>query len=185
MQDRKDNQIASYALLDGRLGLYVGDITEHATDAIVNAANSSLLGGGGVDGAIHQTRACQKIRETTHPNGLPTGEVVITTGGCLPARYVIHTVGPFYGRHNGREAELLAACYRNALTLARQHTLSKVAFPMISTGVYGYPLTEAAQVVFKTLESCLSEDDFFKEVRLVFYRDAVLREFLAAVRTVG
>src|ERR1043165_8245137 len=113
-----------------RIELVQGDITTQAADAIVNAANSSLLGGGGVDGAIHHAggpeilREYQQIRKTTYPHGLPTGQAVITTGGNLPATYVIHTVGPIYGRQPERDAELLAACYQNSLRLARQHDVS-------------------------------------------------------------
>src|SRR4051794_2030752 len=131
--------------LDGRLVVKVGDITAEAVDAIVNAANSSLLGGSGVDGAIHSKGgpeildACREIRQTEYPDGLPTGEAVITTGGRLPARHVIHTVGPIYGQNAGRDAELLAACYQNSLSLASRHRLATVSFPAISTGVYGYP----------------------------------------------
>lgn len=172
-------------LIDGRLGLYVGDLTEQAADAIVNAANSSLLGGGGVDGAIHRrggpalTEACRHLRQTSHPQGLPTGEAVLTIGGNLPAPWVIHTVGPIYGHHHGREAELLAACYRNALLLARARGLKTIAFPAISTGVYGYPPAEAAAVVGRTLRDFLAEDQDLKEVRLVFFRDTDLQIFLA------
>src|SRR5919106_4576825 len=122
------------SFLEGRVVVLTGDITTQNVTAIVNAANSTLLGGGGVDGAIHQAggpqilQECEEIRKTTHPNGLPTGEAVITTGGNLPARYVIHTVGPIYGRNPGREAELLAACYQNSLLLARKHPISSIAF---------------------------------------------------------
>lgn len=152
-----------------------GDITEEAVDAIVNAANPTLLGGGGVDGAIHAKggptirEECEKIRATTHPDGLPTGEAVITTAGNLAARYVIHTVGPVYGDHNGQEAELLAACYRNSVKLAVEHGLKSIAFPAISTGAYGYPKEEAAMVVLATVSQLLSEYDI--EIRIVTYAD--------------
>ena len=166
--------------LDGRVRIVVGDITQQDTDAIVNAANASLLGGGGVDGAIHRAGGpeilaeCREIRRTRFPNGLPTGEAVITTGGKLPALYVIHTVGPIYGEHGGKEAELLANCYHNSLALAVEKNLSSVAFPAISTGVFGYPRDEAAKVSSKTIENFLSTDHQLKEVRLVFFqaRDA-------------
>ncbi|HEX4900136.1 MAG TPA: O-acetyl-ADP-ribose deacetylase, partial [Pyrinomonadaceae bacterium] len=140
----------AFEFLDGRLVVIIGDITQQQVEAIVNAANSSLLGGGGVDGAIHRVGGpeilaeCRDIRRTSHPQGLPTGEAVITTAGRLPAKHVIHTVGPIYGSHNGTEAALLAACYENSLTLAASHSLSSVAFPSISTGAYGYPKPEAA-----------------------------------------
>lgn len=161
--------------LDGRVRLHVGDLTEQAVDAIVNAANSSLLGGGGVDGAIHRRggqailQACQHIRKHQWPDGLPTGEAVLTIGGQLPARYVIHTIGPIYGRHAGNEAALLANCYRNALALAARHGLRTLAFPAISTGVYGYPPSEAAAVVSRTLNETVPQHPDIDEVRLVFF----------------
>ncbi len=150
-----------------------GDITEESVDAIVNAANSTLLGGGGVDGAIHRKggpaiiEECERIRATSYPKGLPTGEAVITTAGDLPAKHVIHTVGPIYGSHIGREPELLAACYRNSVELAVQHSLTSIAFPSISTGAYGYPKHEAARVVYPTVKELLEEHDI--EIRLVFF----------------
>src|SRR5260370_13356627 len=138
--------------LDGRVQVVVGDITKKDVEAIVNAAKSSLLGGGGVDGAVHRAggpkilEESREIRRTRFPEGLPTGEAVITTGGKLPALYVIHTVGPVYGNHRGKEAELLANCYHNSLTLAGERNLPSIAFPAISTGIFGYPLTDAAEV---------------------------------------
>jgi O-acetyl-ADP-ribose deacetylase (regulator of RNase III) len=166
--------------LEVRVSVVVGDITKQDVEAIVNAANSSLLGGGGVDGAIHRAGGpeilaeCREIRRTRFPEGLPTGEAVITTGGKLAALYVIHTVGPIYGEHGGREAELLANCYHNSLTLAVEKNLTSIAFPAISTGVFGYPLAEAAEVSSKTIENFLTTDMQLKEVRLVFFqaRDA-------------
>src|SRR5687768_4726735 len=126
-------QALERSFLDGRVVVMVGDITQQAVRAIVNAANSSLLGGAGVDGAIH-TRGgpqilaeCREIRKTIYPQGLPTGRAVLTTAGALPADYVIHTVGPVYGENKGRDAELLAACYENSLLLAREHSLTSVA----------------------------------------------------------
>ncbi|HEY3103213.1 MAG TPA: O-acetyl-ADP-ribose deacetylase [Pyrinomonadaceae bacterium] len=168
------------SFLNNRVTVVVGDITKQDTDAIVNAANASLLGGGGVDGAIHRAggpeivNECREIRRTRFPEGLPTGEAVITTGGNLPALYVIHTVGPIYGEHGGKDAELLANCYHNSLTLAVEKNLTSVAFPAISTGVFGYPQDEAARVSSKTIENFLSTDHQLKEVRLVFFqqRDA-------------
>lgn len=162
----------------------VGDITKQDVDAIINAANSSLLGGGGVDGAIHRAggpeilEACREIRRTRFPEGLPTGEAVITTAGKMPALYVIHTVGPIYGEHRGQEAELLANCYHNSLTLAVEKNLSSIVFPAISTGVYGYPLEEAAVVSSKTIENFLSTDRQLKEVRLVFFQPRDVEAFL-------
>ena len=156
----------------------VGDITREEVDAIVNAANSSLIGGGGVDGAIHRAggpailEACRRIRATTYPDGLPTGEAVITTGGNLPARFVIHTVGPIYGNHGGQEAPLLAACYENSVALAARHDLTTLAFPAISTGVYGYPKEDAVRVSFEALERALATHASIREVRLVYFSDA-------------
>ena len=161
----------------GRIIVKVGDITREAVDAIVNAANSGLLGGGGVDGAIHRAggpeilAACRKIRESEYPNGLPTGKAVITTGGRLPARYVIHTVGPIYGQHGGEEARLLGACYENSIALAAAHSLETIAFPAISTGVYGYPKDEAARVSLAAIELALAAHAGIKEVRLVFFSE--------------
>jgi O-acetyl-ADP-ribose deacetylase (regulator of RNase III) len=158
-----------------RILVKVGDITREEVDAIVNAANSSLLGGGGVDGAIHRAggpailEACRRIRATTHPKGLPTGEAVITPGGLLAARFVIHTVGPVYGEHGGSEPKLLAACYRNSIALAAGHELATIAFPAISTGVYGYPKDEAARVSLEAITEALEQHDRIEEVRLVFF----------------
>jgi len=172
------------SFLDGRVQVVVGDITKQDVDAIVNAANSSLLGGGGVDGAIHRAggpeilEECREIRRTRFPEGLPTGEAVITTGGRLPALYVIHTVGPVYGEHRGKEAELLANCYHNSLTLAVEKNLTSIAFPAISTGIYGYPLDEAAAVSSQTIENFLATDRQLKEVRLVFFQARDAQVFL-------
>jgi O-acetyl-ADP-ribose deacetylase len=172
--------VSNDSFFNGRVLVLVGDITRQDVDAIVNAANSTLLGGGGVDGAIHHAggpailNECRRIRETDYPNGLPTGETVITTGGNLRARYVIHTVGPIYGREPERQAELLAACYQNSLLLARRHQLSSVAFPSISTGAFGYPKIEAAKVASTAIKNFLFADDQIRQVRLVFFlqRDA-------------
>jgi len=177
------NSESKTEFLEGRVRVIVGDITTQDVDAIVNAANSSLLGGGGVDGAIHRAggpeilEECREIRRTRFPQGLPTGEAVITTGGKLPTLYVIHTVGPVYGEHRGKEAELLANCYHNSLTLAVEKNLTSIAFPAISTGVYGYPLEEAAEVSSKTIENFLSTDRQLKEVRLVFFQDRDAKVF--------
>jgi O-acetyl-ADP-ribose deacetylase (regulator of RNase III) len=161
--------------LKGRVHVLQGDITAQQVDAVVNAANWTLLGGGGVDGAIHEEGGpailaeCREIRRMRYPDGLPTGEAVITTGGDLPARYVIHTVGPIKGRDPENEAAKLAACYRNSLALAVAHRLRSVAFPAISTGVYGYPREEAAAIASTTIAEFLAGDDSLSEVRLVFY----------------
>jgi O-acetyl-ADP-ribose deacetylase len=174
--------------LKGRVVVLIGDITHQNVDAIVNAANSTLLGGGGVDGAIHDAggpqilKECEEIRKTTYPTGLPTGEAVITTAGNLPAQYVIHTVGPIYGRDKGRESELLTACYQNSLLLASRHLLSSIAFPSISTGAYGYPLPEAAAVSSEAIKESLAENDIIQQVRLVFFNQRDARVFLVNQR---
>jgi O-acetyl-ADP-ribose deacetylase (regulator of RNase III) len=171
--------------LGGRVAVAVGDITRQEVDALVNAANSMLLGGGGVDGAIHDAggplilEECREIRRTRYPEGLPTGEAVITTAGNLSARHVIHTVGPIYGRHQGREADLLAACYLNSLQLATKHSLASIAFPAISTGVFGYPGSEAAAVSSQAVAQFLSSDESLAEVRLIFFRSDDANTFLA------
>jgi O-acetyl-ADP-ribose deacetylase len=168
----------------GRVMVAVGDITSHDVDVIVNAANSSLLGGGGVDGAIHRAggpailEACRELRRTEYPHGLPTGEAVITTAGNLPAQCVIHTVGPVYGQHDGREPELLAACYRRSLELAARQSLTSIAFPAISTGVFGYPSAEAAAVSSKAILDFLTADETVTEVRLVFFTPDAADTFL-------
>jgi len=158
-----------------KIRIIQGDITEQETDAIVNAANSSLMGGGGVDGAIHRKggpkilEECKRIRETEWPDGLPTGKAVITTGGNLKAKYVIHTVGPVWrgGRHG--EPELLAEAYRNSLKLAVSRGLKTIAFPAISTGAYGYPMDKAAEVALKTVKEFLEGEDKLEEVVFVLF----------------
>lgn len=172
------------SFLEGTVLAVSGDITRQDVDAVVNAANSSLLGGGGVDGAIHRAggpdilAACQELRRTLWPSGLPTGEAVITPGGQLPARFVIHTVGPVYGSHSGNEAALLASCYRRSLFLADEHGLGSIAFPAISTGIYGYPRPEAARVASLAIASALAELPRIREVRLVFFSPGDLAVFL-------
>ena len=158
-----------------RIVIKVGDITREDVDAIVNAANSRLIGGGGVDGAIHRAGGpailaeCRRIRQAQYPDGLPTGEAVITTGGNLKARYVIHTVGPVYGQHDGKEARLLANCYANSIALAAKHGLATIAFPAISTGVYGYPKEEAKRVSTEAVTGALEMHPSIVEVRLVYF----------------
>ena len=139
-----------------------GDITRERTDAIVNAANSSLLGGGGVDGAIHRAAgpellaACRRLRETTLPDGLPAGRAVATTAGNLPARWVIHTVGPVHSVREDR-SETLASCYRESLREAARIGAASVAFPAISAGVYGWPMDDAARIAVQTIRNSAAE----------------------------
>ena len=173
------------------LRLVQGDLTEQATDAIVNAANSTLLGGGGVDGAIHRRGgtaildACKRMRSTTHPDGLPTGEAVTTTAGRLAARRVVHTVGPVWRGGHAQEAALLANAYRNSLRAAAGEGLRTIAFPSISTGAYGYPIERAARVALHTIiEELRAHPERFDEVRLVLFsqRDfAIYRDALQQI----
>lgn len=170
--------------LDGRVVVRAGDITKEDSEAIVNAANSSLMGGGGVDGAIHRAGGaeilteCKEIRRTRYPDGLPTGESVMTAAGKMTAKHVIHTVGPVYGRGGIEKAEQLASCYLNSLKLAVEQGLKTVAFPAISTGVYGYPLDEAAKVSSQAIEEFLRTDSTIDEVRLVFFSRGDAEVFL-------
>lgn len=170
--------------LGGRVAIGVGDITREAVDAVVNAANGSLMGGGGVDGAIHRAggpeilEACKAVRAERYPEGLPTGEAVITTAGRMTARYVIHTVGPVYHGGNSGEAGKLGDCYRNALRIAGEGELATVAFPAISTGVYGYPADEAAAVSSQAIEQALDANPSIRQVRLVFFQEGDAAAFL-------
>jgi len=170
--------------LGNRVIVQVGDITQQCVDAIVNAANGTLMGGGGVDGAIHRAggpeilAACKEIRRTQYPDGLPTGQAVITTGGRLPARHIIHTVGPVYGRAGADSAKLLAACYTNSLRLAVAHDLKTIAFPAISTGVYGYPMKEAAAVSSEAIDQFLRGQASMRQVNLIFFAENDAQIFL-------
>lgn len=162
-----------------RLVILQGDLIEQEADAIVNAANSTLLGGGGVDGAIHRgggpeiLAECKELRRTRYPNGLPTGQAVATTAGTLAARWVIHTVGPLYSASEDRSA-LLASCHVGSLRVADELGARTVAFPAISTGVYGYPLELAAPVA---LRSVLEADTRVEEVRFVLFDRTALEAF--------
>ena len=174
----------SRSFVNGRVTVKVGDITREQVDAVVNAANSTLMGGGGVDGAIHRAggpeilKECKEVRRTRYPDGLPTGQGVITTAGKMAAKHVIHTVGPVYGRGGQDKAELLASCYRNSLALAAEKGLKTIAFPAISTGIYGYPLAEAARVSSRAIEQFLAADASIEEVRLVFFAQSAAAAFL-------
>lgn len=151
------------------LELVEGDITHQETEAIVNAANTKLLGGGGVDGAIHRAGGPQILEECKKIGGCPTGEARITTGGRLKARYVIHAVGPVYKEGRREEAKLLANAYHNSLVLASQHGIQSIAFPSISTGAYGYPLEEAARIALNTVRDYLKDHPEIKLVRFVLF----------------
>ena len=156
----------------GKIKIIQGDITKIKCDAIVNAANSSLLGGGGVDGAIHYAAGPELLKECITLHGCQTGQAKITKGYNLPANYVIHTVGPIYYEHSHDEAEqLLAACYQNSLKLALQNEIKTIAFPLISAGVYGYPQNEAIQVAVENMKQYV---DDFEEITLVLFGDRLL-----------
>lgn len=171
--------------------LVQGDITEQQVDAIVNAANTSLMGGGGVDGAIHRRggskilEACQRIRDDEYPDGLPTGEAVITEGGNLPADYVIHTVGPRWSGGTRNEPDLLADAYWKSLDLAREQGIRSVAFPSISTGAYRYPIQEAAAIALSIAADYLYDHEGeLDEVRFVLFSEEDLEAYRQALRTV-
>lgn len=166
---------------DSVLELVQGDLTEQAVDAVVNAANARLAGGGGVDGAIHRRggpaimEACRRI------GGCPTGQTVLTTGGMLPARFVLHTVGPVWRGGGKGEAELLASCYRSALALACEQGFERVAFASISTGVYGYPVEQAAAVAVAAIAAFLTENSMPKLVRMVLFDAGILKAYEQAL----
>ncbi|WP_329377475.1 O-acetyl-ADP-ribose deacetylase [Streptomyces sp. NBC_01351] len=168
-----------------RVTLVQGDITTEHVDAIVNAANSSLLGGGGVDGAIHRRggpeilEACRVLRRSHYGKGLPTGRAVATTAGRLPAQWVIHTVGPVWSREEDR-SELLASCYRESLRVADELGARTVAFPAISTGVYGWPMDDGARIAVETVRSAKTE---VEEVRFVLFDERAFQVFVERTHT--
>jgi len=170
--------------------LVKGDITEIETDAIVNAANSSLMGGGGVDGAIHRKggpkilEECKRIRATEWPKGLPTGKAVITSAGNLKAKHVIHTVGPVWRGGNRGEPELLAQAYQNSLRLAVSQGLKTVAFPSISTGAYGYPVEDACRVALEAVKEFLEKEDRLDEVVFVLFSESALEVYLDKTKNI-
>ena len=170
-----------------RLSVVQGDITRQNTDGIVNAANSSLMGGGGVDGAIHRAGGpaiLEECRQIVARQGrLPTGKAAITTGGNLKARYVIHTVGPVWHGGNKREPELLASAYRESLKVASDSNLASISFPSISTGAYGYPVADAANTALRTAASFLKEKNTtLREVIFVLFDSKTLDSYLSALQ---
>lgn len=172
---------------NGRLIVTVGDLTEIEVDAIVNAANKGLLGGGGVDGAIHRKgghtilEECRRIRTKRYPDGMPAGHAVITTGGRLPCKHVIHTVGPVWAGGNHGEPEVLAEAYRNSLKVAQENGIETLAFPAISTGVYGYPRELAARTAYAVVREYLSKNDLPKTVSFVFFTEADRLLFISSI----
>jgi len=179
-----------FKIANATLMLIKDDITNIAADAIVNAANETLLGGGGVDGAIHSKggprilEECKRLRETQWPDGLPTGNAVITTAGNLKAKNVIHTVGPIWRGGVHDEAKLLRRAYWNSLKLAASYGLRSVAFPSISTGAYGYPKEEASRVALKAIKDYLKQENKIEKVTMVLFSDRALETYLRAAREV-
>ena len=175
-------------LFNNRIIVIKGDITKIEVDAVVNAANSALLGGGGVDGAIHRSggpdilEECREIRKTAYPSGMPAGNAVITTGGYLPADYVIHTVGPVWQGGKKGEKIILEKAYLNSLKLATSKNIDSVAFPAISTGIYGYPKTEAAETAYKTVSEYLENHKKPEKVYFVFYNQSDMDIFMKKIR---
>lgn len=168
-----------------RIQLKRGDITREAVDAIVNAANETLLGGGGVDGAIHRAAGPELLAECRTLGGCPTGQARITRGYRLPARYVVHTVGPIYRGGQAGEAALLRSAYRASLALAAENRLRTLAFPAISCGVYGYPLAEAAAIALEACAEGLRTHAGLEELRFVLFSDEVFERFAEAQRRLG
>jgi O-acetyl-ADP-ribose deacetylase (regulator of RNase III) len=174
-----------------RITLVRGDITQQQVDAIVNAANSSLMGGGGVDGAIHRRggpeilAACRELRAERYPDGLPAGQAVATTAGKLPARWVIHTVGPVYSRTEDRSAQL-ASCYRESLRAAAELGARTVAFPAVSAGIYGWPPDDAARIAVTTVhETAAAEKTPVTEARFVLFSEDIYQAFNRALGRVS
>lgn len=158
--------------MEGRIEVILGDITKQEVDAIVNAANTTLLGGGGVDGAIHRAAGPELVRECSRLDGCPTGDAKITKGFRLPAKYVIHTVGPVWKGGKSGEDDLLRNCYRNSLELAKQNDVKTIAFPSISTGAYRFPVSRAAKIALNTVAECVKSMKCFDRVFFVcFSRD--------------
>jgi O-acetyl-ADP-ribose deacetylase len=164
-----------------RVSLLQGDITKLQVDAIVNAANTSLLGGGGVDGAIHRAAGPELLAECRTLGGCPTGEAKITAGYRLPAKYVIHTVGPIWGGGDGGEPELLALCYRNSLALATRHQVRNIAFPAISCGIYGYPIPDACQIALRETMAYLDTNELPETVTFVCFGREIYDAYRAAL----
>lgn len=179
-----------YVIGRATVRLVLGDISNQETDVIVNAANSSLMGGGGVDGAIHRRgcsnilEECKKIRVKEWPNGLPPGKAVITSGGNLKAKYVIHTVGPIWKGGNQGEPELLADAYRNSLRLAVSKGLKTVSFPSISTGAYRYPIEKASCIALETVKEFLKKENNLDEVIFTLYSQYDLEIYKANMNSI-
>jgi O-acetyl-ADP-ribose deacetylase (regulator of RNase III) len=179
----------TYSVNQAKISIIQGDITLQSTDAIVNAANSGLMGGGGVDGAIHRAggpailEECKQI--VARQGRLPAGQAVITTAGNMKARYVIHTVGPIWHGGAQREAELLASAYRESLKLAAEHDLASISFPSISTGAYGYPVDRAARIALRTVVAFLKNPTSIREVVFVLFDSHTFEAYAASLGEIG
>jgi O-acetyl-ADP-ribose deacetylase (regulator of RNase III) len=189
LRKEKEGKFPEVTINQAKLSIIEGDITRQETEAIVNAANSSLMGGGGVDGAIHRAggpailEECKRIR--AERGSLPTGKAVITTGGDLKAKYVIHTVGPIWRGGDKGESELLASAYRESLKLAAENSLSSISFPSISTGAYGYPVAEAAKVALRAIISFLQQNvTSIKEIVFVLFDSMTYKTYCSALEEI-
>jgi O-acetyl-ADP-ribose deacetylase (regulator of RNase III) len=170
--------------MDPRVQIVQGDITKQQVDAIVNAANTSLLGGGGVDGAIHKAAGPELLEETRKIGGCPTGEARVSKGYCLPAKYVIHTVGPVWAGGHKNEDTLLANCYRNSFKAAEDLKIKSVAFPSISTGAYGFPLERATEIAMKETKKFLKTDRTLTKVFFVCFGEKALNTYTEVAKKV-
>jgi O-acetyl-ADP-ribose deacetylase (regulator of RNase III) len=170
-------EVTTVAVGEATIELVEGDIVKESTDAIVNAANSSLMGGGGVDGAIHRAAGPDLLAETRTLGGCETGNAKISGGYRLPAKHVIHAVGPIYRRNDPTVADLLASAYRRSLELAHEHGLESIAFPAISTGIYGYPMADAARIALTTVIEFVRQETSLRRVRFVLFTPDALHTF--------
>jgi O-acetyl-ADP-ribose deacetylase (regulator of RNase III) len=182
--------MVTYNVGKAKVQIIRGDITDQETDAIVNAANSTLMGGGGVDGAIHRKggpkilEECKKIRLTQYPEGLPTGKAVMTSGGNMKAKYVIHTVGPIWRGGNSGESELLSDAYKNSLKLAVTKGLKTISFPSISTGAYGFPIEKASKIALEAVKSFLESEDGLELVVCVLFSQSDFDTYIRVAKEI-
>lgn len=172
-------------MVSNRISVVQGDITKQQVDAIVNAANSSLLGGSGVDGAIHRAAGPKLLEECRKLNRCQTGDAKITNGYNLPAKWVIHTVGPVWRGGNNGEDELLASCYRRCLELAEEYNIYTIAFPAISTGVYGFPMARATKIAVREIEAFLAKNSSILRVILVCFNESAFDSYTSAIAEMG